>query len=198
MPFFDLSPAIPFLHISVEHTYIPRPAESHAVFGAGFIFLGVMMAVESLAEGVWYRSSARVMFFPATLMLLGAGMLAVTVIEPDARFVHLAMGMPMAIGGWAEARVRLGGMRRLYADVLLVPALLLVSLETAAFHLSGPISSGVFLSHLGIVMMGGVIAGLRVYQSMQPSSLQRGLLLSAAVITVGFVLFLDGLAQPNV
>lgn len=189
---------LPVLHISVQHGYIPRPAESHAVFGAAFIFLGAMMAVESLAGGVWYRSSARVMFFPATLMLLGAGMLAVTAIEPNARLVHLAMGMPMAIGGWAEARVRLGGMRRLYADVFLVPALLLASLETAGFHLSGPVTSGVFMSHLGIVMAGGVIAGLRMYQSMQPASLQRGLLLSAAVTVIGLVLFLDGIAQPDV
>jgi hypothetical protein len=167
------------------------------MFGAGFILLGSLMAVESLAGGVWYRSTTRTLMFPLVLIILGCGMVAVTIVEPGARLAHFAMGAPLIAGGYAEARVRLGEMHRRYADGLLVPALLFASLETAFFHLSGSANAGVWAAHLGIVVAGIAIASLRSFQSLQPGSLFRSLLIDAAIIAVGMDLFADGMFQPK-
>jgi hypothetical protein len=79
------------------------------------------MTGERLSGSVWFRSRLRTMIFPATLIMLGWGMLAVTIIEPNARPAHFAMGVPMVVGGWAEARNRMGQMPRSYADVFIIP-----------------------------------------------------------------------------
>ncbi len=185
------------LHISVSNPIFPRPFESHALFGAGFILLGCMLVAETLAGGVWYRSRMRTMLFPMTLSVLGCAMLAVTVVEPGARLAHFAMGTPMTLGGWAEARLREGTMRRKYADLLLISGLLFAAFETAAFHLKGSSTAGVLVSHAGIVAAGLVLAGLRFYQSQQPASLARSLLIDFAILLVGLDLFVDGMFQPK-
>ena len=161
----DLHAVLPLLHLSVDHPYFPRPAESHVAFGAGFLLLGALMSGESLAGGVWYHSRTRTLFFPAILVLLGLGMLAVTIVEPENRVAHFAMGVPMTVGGWAEARVRFGEMERHYADWFIVSALVFAALETALFHLSGPPTSGIFMTHASIALSAVLIGGLRLYQS---------------------------------
>jgi hypothetical protein len=194
----DLTSALPALHVSVNSPFFPRPFESHAVFGAGFILMGGMMLAETLAGGVWYRSRARTMMFPVTLSVMGAGMIAVTVVEPSARIAHLAMGTPMTVGGWAEAKSREGLLRRRYADGLLIAGLLFASFETAAYHLSGSSNNGVYASHLGIVIAGVALAALRLFQSREPTSLLRSLLIDVAILLIGLDLFMDGMFQPRV
>jgi hypothetical protein len=176
--------------------WIPRPAESHHVFGAGLLFVAALIAVEALAGGVWHRSAIRRMLFPAILVFLGWGMILVAFIEPAARLVHVTMGLPMIAGGWAEARYRLGEIDRRYADVLVVPALILAAIDTLGFHLGGP--TPVVVSHLGLGIIVIAIAGLRLHQSAQPASLYRGLLISGALAMVALDLWVDAFFQARI
>lgn len=176
--------------------WIPRPAESHHVFGAGLIFIACLMAAESLAGKVWHRSMVRRMLFPGILVFLGWGMVLVAFIEPSARVVHVTMGLPMMAGGWAEARYRLGEIDRRYADALIVPALVLASIDTLGFHVSGEMP--VVASHVGLGLVVLIIAGLRLYQSAEPASLHRSLLISLAIALVGLDLWLDAFFQSNI
>jgi hypothetical protein len=175
--------------------WIPRPAESHHVFGAGLILIAVLLVAEGLAGKVWHRSQVRRMLFPAILVFLGWGMVLVAFIEPSARLVHVTMGLPMIAGGWAEARYRLGEIDRRYADVLIVPALVLASIDTLGFHLTGDMP--VIVSHVGLGLLALAIAALRLYQSAQPASLNRSLLISLALVFVGLDLWLDAVFQVN-
>src|SRR4051812_26349508 len=108
----DYLSTLTLLHIGADHGWFFRPAESHRIFGTGFIVIGALMTAETLAGGVWYRSKLRVKMFPTTLIMLGWGMLIVTAVEPNARVAHFAMGVPMIAGGWAEWQYRHGAMPR--------------------------------------------------------------------------------------
>jgi len=174
---------------------LPAPAESHHVFGAGFLFVGSLMLAETMAGGVWFRSRVRTLALPAILVLLGWGMIAVTFVEPNARIVHLAMGMPMIAGGWAEGRYRLGTLPRQVADTFLVPALLLAAMETALFHLDGPVTSGRFLTHASLAITAIIIAVCRLYESGDKGSWLRSLPVSLAVMAIGFELYIDAIFQ---
>lgn len=191
-------PLLPLLHLPTPEDlpWIPRPAESHHMFGAGLIFIALLLAAESLSGKVWHRSMMRRMLFPGILVFLGWGMVLVAFIEPSARLVHVTMGLPMIAGGWAEARYRLEMMDRRYADVLVVPALVLASIDTLGFHLGGDMP--VIMAHVGLGFMVLVVAGLRLYQSAQPASLHRSLLISLAIALVGLDLWLDAFFQPNI
>ena len=117
--------------------------------------------------------------------------------EPENRLAHFAMGMPMTVGGWAEARVRFGEMERRYADFFIIAALLFAALETALFHLSGPPLSGIFLTHASITLTAVLIGALRSYRSLD-RALARSLLIAGAVASVGVQLFIDGTFQSSV
>ena len=186
------------LHIPTpeELWWIPRPPESHHVFGAGLLLVAVLIAAEALAGNVWHRSMVRRMTFPAILIFLGWGLVLVAFIEPYARLVHLTMGLPMIVGGWAEARYRLGEIDRKYADAFLVPALGLAAFDTLAFHTTGELA--VVISHVGIGLIVFLVAGLRLYQSARPQSVPRALLISAALVLLAGDLWLDAFFQSNV
>ena len=153
------------------------------------------MVAEALAGKVWHRSMARRMLFPGILFFLGIGMLVVALIEPAARLVHVTMGLPMMAGGWAESRYRQGEIDRKYADAFVVPALVLAAVDTLGFHVSGP--TPVVVSHVGLGILVLVLAGLRLYQSNQPASLNRALLISLGIALIGLDLWLDAIFQTN-
>ena len=68
-----LETAWPMLHISPEHWKVLRPEESHKLFGAGFLFVGALMAAEMLAGGVWQRTRIRMLIFrPCLSFSVGA------------------------------------------------------------------------------------------------------------------------------
>jgi hypothetical protein len=136
------------------------------------------------------------MLFPGVLVFLGWGMVLVAFVEPAARLVHVTMGIPMIAGGWAEARYRLGEIDRKYADVLVVPALILASIDTLGFHVSGP--TPVVASHvgLGIIVLG--IAWLRFNQSQKPASLYRALAISLALAVLALDLWADAFFQTKI
>jgi len=127
------------------------------------------------------------------LIMLGCGMLAVTVIEPNARIAHFAMGLPMIIGGWTEARYRLGTMPRAYADAFIIPALVFAAIDTALFHLTGPLTSGGFITHASLAITAVGIAALRYYESGNTASHARGLAVCAAVLLVSIELYADAI-----
>ena len=179
-----------------EIWWIPRPFESHHVFGAGLLLVAALIATEALAGEVWHRDMKRRMLFPAILIVLGWGLVLVAFIEPYARLVHVTMGLPMIVGGWAEARYRLGEMDRKYADALIVPALMLAAFDTLAFHTTG--APAVVVSHVGLGVIVLLIAGLRLYQSARPQSMLRSLMISAALVLLAGDLWLDALFQSNV
>jgi hypothetical protein len=151
------------------------------------------MIAERLSGSVWYRSRFRTMIFPATLIMLGWGMLAVTAIEPRARIAHFAMGVPMIVGGWAEARYRLGQMPRSYADAFIIPALFFAAVDTAGFHLTGSPTSPGFLTHLSLAVTAVALAGLRYNESGDVMSLSRGMAMSFGVMLIAFELYMDAL-----
>src|SRR5262245_45988434 len=140
------TPLLLHLPTPEDWPWIPRPAESHHTFAAGFMVVAGLMAAEALAGSVWHRAMWRRMMFPATLVFMGWGMGLVAFIEPQARLVHVIMGLPLVVGGWAEYRYRLGEISRKVADAFIVPALLLAAFDTLAFHLDGP--PGVVYPHM--------------------------------------------------
>jgi hypothetical protein len=190
-----LQPVLLHLPTPEDLYWIPRPAESHHVFGAGLLLVASLIAVEALAGGVWHRSMARRMLFPAILVFLGWGMVLVAFIEPAARLVHVTMGLPMIAAGWAEARYRLGEIDRKLADVLVVPALILAAIDTLGFHLNGP--TPVVVSHIGIGLIVLGIAWLRLHQSAQPTSVTRALLISCALAFLALDLWVDAFFQTR-
>ena len=190
-----LQPILLHLPTPDDLPWLPRPYESHHVFGAGMLFVAMLIGAEALAGEVWHRNMLRRMLFPVILVFLGWGMIVVAFIEPAARLVHVTMGLPMIAGGWAEARYRLGEIDRRYADALIIPALFLGAIDTLGFHLSGP--TPVVLSHAGLGFLVFGIAWLRFYQSGQPKSLNRALLVSLGLVAVTLDLWIDAFFQTN-
>jgi hypothetical protein len=188
-----LTPVLLHLPTPADLPWIPRPAESHHAFAAGFLFIGSVLSIEALAGGVWQRNLARRMLFPAILVFLGWGMIAVAFIEPAARLVHVTMGLPMIAGGWAEARYRQNELDRRVADAFIVPALVLAAVDVLFFHLSGPRT--VVLSHAGLGVMVLVIAALRLYQSAKPEALSRALYIAFAILAMCPILWIDAFAN---
>jgi hypothetical protein len=105
------------------------------------------------------------------------------------------MGLPMIAAGWAEARYRIGEIDRRLADALVVPALILAAIDTLGFHLNGP--TPVVVSHIGIGLIVLGIAWLRLYQSAQPTSVSRALLISCALAFLALDLWVDAFFQTR-
>ena len=146
------------------HGYIPEPAESHHLFGAAFLFIGVLLIVETLAGSVWHRNRLRTTLWPAAIMSLGAGMVVVTALEPNDRLIHFTIGIIMLAAGWLEYRHRMGEVSRRTADLLIVPALIAGALEIGVFHFHGSFNN--FGSvHVLLGVTAAMMALVRVYQS---------------------------------
>jgi hypothetical protein len=171
------------------------PWQSHALFGLGFVLIGALMGLEAFEGDACRKSRLRSLIFPAILVLLGYGMLFVVFVEPRARIAHFSMGTAMIAGGWAEARFRLGAISRASADTFIVTALVLTFLDTVLFHLSGTPNLGAKSAHAGLAVLALVIAALRLYEGRQTEVRFRSLLVSLAVIAVGFDLWLDAFFQ---
>ncbi len=169
------------------HGYIPEPAESHHLFGAAFLFIGVLLIVETLAGSVWHRNRLRTTLWPAAIMSLGAGMVAVTALEPNDRLIHFTIGMIMLAAGWLEYRHRMGEVPRRTADLLIVPALIAGALEIGVFHFHGSFTNfGAVHVLLGVTT--AVMAFVRVYQSRLLTSPPRHALMGVMVIALAFEL----------
>jgi hypothetical protein len=170
------------------HGYIPEPQESHRLFGAGFLFLGTLMLVETFAGKVWHRNAVRTQLFPAALMILGQGMLIVTIIEPNDRVQHLVIGLVLVIAAVFERRYRLREIPRRTADWAVVPALVAGGLEIGVLHSHGAITSQSFIAHMTFGATAMAMAPIRVSQSRHISSAFWQALLALMVVALGFQL----------
>ncbi len=183
-PVIDGAGALPYHQI---HGYIPEPAESHHLFGAAVLFIGVLLIVETLAGRVWHRSRLRSMLWPAAIMVLGAGMVVVTALEPNDRLIHFTIGLIMLTAGWFEYRYRMGEIPRRSADLLIIPALIAGGLEIGVFHFHGSFNnSGTVHVLLGVTA--GAMALVRLYQTPQLLSMPRHALMGVVVMALAFEL----------
>ena len=169
------------------HGYIPEPAESHHLFGAAFLFIGVLLIVETLAGSVWHRNRLRTTLWPAAIMSLGAGMVAVTALEPNDRLIHFTIGMIMLAAGWLEYRHRMGEVSRRTADLLIVPALIAGALEIGVFHFHGSLNNSGTV-HVLMGLTAGLMAFVRVYQSSLLISAPRHALTGIVIMALAFEL----------
>jgi hypothetical protein len=162
---------------------VPRPEESHRIFGTFFLVFGVILGFETLAGGVWHRQRWRTLIWPAGLLLLGAGGLMVAVLDPKDRFVHASMGALLLIAAYVEGRYRLGQLTRSQADLWLIPALLVAAFEAGVIHAHG--EADVVIAHVIVGLTGVALAAARAYQSLQPTSMLRSALICVLIMFLG-------------
>jgi len=137
----------------------------HAFFGAGFLFVGSLLVVETLAGPVWSRERLRTMAWPAALMLAGVGMLIVAHLQPNQKAVHLTLAILLLLGGLFEARYRVGDISRAAADAFAIPALIVAGIVVGPMHANAPLfQSAAADTHLLVGVMGFVLAGIRLTQ----------------------------------
>ena len=182
-------PVIGTLPYHELHGYIPEPQESHHLFGAGFLFVGVLLVVEAIAGSVWHRSRLRTLIWPTAVIVMGGGMLIVTAVDPDDRVIHFTIGLLMLAGGLFEARYRLGYIPRATANLLIIPALIGGGLEIGVFHLHGSLSlTSSATVHILLGLTAGGMALVRVYQGWQLTSAPRSALMGVLVMALAFEL----------
>jgi hypothetical protein len=186
-PAVESGGSLPFHQVGAFTSYIPRPAENHHLFGAGFLLIGMLLIVETLSGQVWHRNRIRTLIFPATIVFLGLGMMGVTALDTSQRPVHFAIGLVMIAAGWMEARYRLGEIPRRTADMWIVPALIAGGLEIGVFHFHGSLNNSGTV-HVLMGMTAAIMAGVRVAQSRQPLSMPRHALMGVLAALLAFEL----------
>jgi hypothetical protein len=175
------------LHLGHYFTIL-EPAESHRFFGAGFVFLGVLLIVETIAGNVWFRNKIRAAIWPLMAMGAGEGLIIVAVLDPNDRIVHFSVGVMVLIAGWLEMRYRFGQLGRFAADAFVVPALLAAGFEMGVVHGRGDWFTAA--GHMAMGMTAAMMAGARIYQARAPWSLPRTAATGALVMTLGLILLL--------
>ncbi len=183
-PATDIAGSLPFHQL---HGYIPLPQESHHLFGAAFLFVGVLLVVEALAGHVWHRNRLRTLMWPATIMLLGAGMLAVVALDPNDRLIHFTIGLIMLAAGWVECRHRQREIPRRTADLWIVPALIAGGMEIGVFHFHGSFNNSGTI-HVLLGLTAALMAPVRVYQTRLLTSMPRHAFMGVMVIVLAFEL----------
>ena len=181
------SGTLPYLDLE---SIIPTGANWHPVFGAGFLFLGGVLVVESLAGGVWCRSSLRRLLWPACIILLGLGMLLLTYFDPSQKPIHLLLALLLLSGGMFEASHRLRQMPRAAADFLVVPALILGGLLIGPIH-GTEMTTASGQTHMLMAASSVGLAGVRVGQAFRPKSAPVAAAFGALVMLLAFGLLLS-------
>ena len=162
----------------------------HPFFGAMFLFVGALLVVEILAGPVWHRARWRTMLWPASLIVSGFGMLAVTAVQPDQKGLHLMLVVLLFIGGFFEARYRLGQITRTTADGFAIPALILGGFVIGPMHASGPITNPVALIHQFVGVVCWMLAGIRLMQYRWGSTAALDTTFGCGVMMLGLSLLL--------
>jgi hypothetical protein len=177
------------------HGYIPLPFENHRLFGAGFLLVAVLLMVETLAGGVWFRAGWRRDIWPAVLMVLGWGLVVVAFIEPADKIIHLLMGTMLIAAAVAERRYRYGEISLARANIFVVPALLAGGMEIGVFHSHGSWTDSEFMVHALLGITAAMIAPARFYWAQEPQSMWRSALIAILVLVLAFELL--GLSHGN-
>lgn len=178
---------LPLFHIG-HYWFVPQPPESHHLFGAGFLFVGIILLLEPLAGGVWFRNRLRIAIWPALAMFMGWGLIVVAGLDPQDRLIHFSVGTMVLVAGWMEFRYRSGEISRSTADLIVVPALLGAAFEMGIVH-----ARGQMVTALGHVFMGTIaaaMAGTRIYQGRDQLSFLRAEMTGGLVTTLGLVLLI--------
>ncbi len=162
----------------------------HAFIGAVFLFVGSLLVAELLAGQVYQRSRFLTMLWPAGLVVAGLGMLIVTYIQPDGKALHLSLTLLLVLGGFVEARCRLGQVSRATADIIEVPALILGGFVIGPMHANGPMSSVIAQAHLLVGLVGFSLAGVRTMQVRYGGSAALEGTFGAGVMFLGLSLLL--------
>ena len=170
------------------HGTIPLPWENHRLFGAAFLFVAILLLVEALAGGVWFRQGWRRDIWPAVLLFLGFGLLAVAVIDPNDRLIHTSMGLILIVAGVAERRYRHGRMRLRHANIFVIAALLVAGLEVGVFHTHGGLTSQDFLVHSSLGVTAAMMAPARIWYAQQPTAMWRSVLIGVLVLALSLEL----------
>ena len=170
------------------HGAIPLPWENHRLFGAGFLFVGVLLLVEALAGGVWFREGWRRDIWPAVLMGLGWGLLAVAVIDPNDRVIHSLMGLMLIVAGLAEGRFRHGQMPLSRANIFVIAALIVAGIEIGVFHSHGALTSQGFIVHAVLGITAALLAPARFWYALRPTSMWRSAFVGVLVLVLALEL----------
>jgi hypothetical protein len=176
------------LHAIGGYWFIPAPPESHHLFGAGFLFVGVILLLEPLAGEVWYRNKLRASIWPGLAVFMGWGLLVVAMLDPKGRVIHASVGVMVMAAGWMELRYRFGEATRSSADFIIVPALLGAGFEMGVIH-----ARGVMYTAVGHAIMGCIAAAMaatRIYQSHDQLSFAKAEMTGGLVTALGLVLLI--------
>jgi hypothetical protein len=179
--------ATALLHIG-HYWFVPDPPESHHWFGAIFLFVGVILVIEALAGGVWFRNRLRAAIWPAVAMFLGEGLIVVAALDPADRVVHFTVGVLVLAAGWLELRYRFGQLSRFSADLFVVPALLGSGFEMGVIHGTGPPMTA--FGHVSMGLIVAMMAGMRIHQARLPTSFRRHVSTGLLVIVLGLILLI--------
>ena len=163
-------------------SFLPVGAESHRVFGAGLLFVGCMLLVETLAGRVWFRSRLRALIWPAAVMALGLGMFAVAYIDSNQKPVHFLVGVLLLAAGVFEARYRLGRIPRARADLLIIAAIFFAGVLMGPVHAGAAMATVGGQTHMLIGVTGMGLAGIRAAQAVRPRSANLGATFGTLVI----------------
>jgi hypothetical protein len=175
------------LHIG-HYWFVPQPEESHHLFGAGFLFVGVILLLEPLAGKIWYNSKLRTSIWPGMAMFMGWGLIVVSGLDPRDRVIHFTVGFLVLTAGWMELRYRSGEVSRSAADLFIVPALLGAAFEMGVIH-----ARGAMLIAAGHVILGTIAAAMaaaRIYQSRDQLSFVKAEMMGGLVTSLGLVLLI--------
>jgi hypothetical protein len=175
------------LHIG-HYWFLPQPTESHHWFGAGFLFVGVLLIVECIAGGVWFRSRLRTAIWPVVAMSMGEGLIIVSFLDPNERIIHFTVGALVLAAGWQELRFRFSKTSRFSANLLVVPAWLASGFEMGVVHGKGDAFTAV--GHMAMGLTVAMMAGVRLYQAQEPRSIPRSMLTGFLVITLALILLI--------
>jgi hypothetical protein len=175
------------LHIG-HYWFTPEPTESHHLFGAGFLAVGIILVIECLAGGVWFRSKLRAAIWPAGAMFMGEGLIIVAFLDPADRIIHLTVGILVLAAGWLELRYRFGQVTRFSADIFVVPALISSGFEMGVVHGKGDTFTAVGHGVMGLTAT--MMAFARIYQGKQPSSFARTVATGVLVIVLALILLI--------
>jgi hypothetical protein len=163
----------------------------HPFFGAGFLFVGSLMVVELLAGGVWSRAFWRRMLWPGALLLAGAGMLAVSYVQPDTKSLHLTLAMLLLLGGYVEGQYRLGKISRTSADAFAIPALIVGGFVIGPLHANGNMVYNTMAQmHLLVGVVGWILAGVKIMRVRFGPTLALEYSFASGVMMLGLSLLL--------
>ena len=169
---------------------VPRCGSRAAPRGASALLLtaGVVLPGGAVAGCVWFRNGWHRDIWRAVLMVLGCGLLAVAVIDPNDRLIHTSMGLILIVAGVAERRYRHGRMRLFHANIFVVAALVVASLEVGVFHTHGALTSQDFLVHSSLGFTAALMAPARIWYAQQPTSMWRSALIGVLVLMLSLAL----------